>query len=1213
MSDYVYPQGMLPLTAGFRANSSEDSYPMGINNELHGGLKAVKNWTELLLVPNQRLIPLFTFALIAEVDAGNGETRSGLFKLDSLPAGGLPHTSANWSEIELQATVEGGLQFKGFFDPSNYSIQDATGEEGFMYVVENAPQPGITVNDPGLFGGVPTTVVTGDQLFHDGTVFMHLDLSDSSGVNWDNLPGKPQALLDYVNGIIISHDHDSSEVDVNFQPQAGGQIIDTLENLLPLIVYNHLISDDANSVADDQLLIWGQLKNIIVSESTIDTKISEAITNALTGYATENYVDQALGEKQDTLQDVDFLRYENNDDRNAFTDALKQKLENINVEQFPGGIKPYSDKATMDAAFLDPNIEFPVSNLYVALAEEDYYQVKGGELIAIGGGESSSDIVLMGRLDSTEFLTAITNIEDIEAAEEKRYIVDSNYIIINNDIINQFARFNKQSQFIFQRTDDISAISLYHNELNPILIPVLVFKDLNVFIGGFQTASTSLIQMDGCTVNFVKSGGLDRSISMSLFAKNTIFDSFYDDDPTFGRDSNVSVDRLNCSMIDCVVNTDLFEIRGTTNSPESRILSNNKFPETLYDSLSDFDKERNPQLEVGSSSELLFKEVADELEFSDLLDEITAMSEKPKKVSIQMSGNIRLDTSTFNKLQSLWAIAWEFESHSNIDRYFIINIDDYKDNGASFLGLTFINLLVVVQQVYNPDSQFSVYFGKFQLVGGTMLIYENSGNNIDFTFGLFSTGASIKPRADHNVSIEIRFSDFRLISSYLDLSLFDISSINGGNDVRRTIAGCQIANGYDQLDEGHKALNNPVPASSSSEPLTGEGSPYGVVTPDGLHQEYQDTLTKLMYKAKTIHPKGWEVILTEQKIDLEKSGLLQTELISTTNKWYSIIPNILPNSRLEDGVGGSINEIYYNEADGTGTPISFGVLIGAPIAETPAVLYATISGIEIELNEKSDENGISRFEITNPITPIPQEIIDAFKNQEGTYLDFKISDQPDPRKFIIDNSIFFYDASDESTIIESGGFVQEIVDISSNQVAGNMVTDNGTSTKAQKGVSLGLNDSFLSTGSVNFNIKDSGGISLFIKFRVTQNNQAGVPNLLPLPPADEGVLISRRTLNAIYPTSLSEELTFDRDTPISVMDGENIYRVQSDGIASGLFVLELNGVDDLTQISQHTDQTNISLSATSGYFIGDLIAYCAFSRNLTTQEAQQVYDILNNL
>lgn len=381
MSEYSYPKGMLGLTAGFRANSSEDTYPMGINNELHGGLKAVKNWAELLLIPNDRLIANFTFALISEIDAGDGKTRSGLFRLKSLST---PHVVADWEEIEFAATVEGAMRFKGFFDPSNYTISDSNSEEGHMYIVEKAPAPGITVTDPDLFGGVATTVQTGDQLIHNGTIFMHLDLSEASTVTWDTLQNKPQVIIDYVAGTVISHSHLSSEITVDYTPDPDGPIIGSLANLLPQIVYLHRLSSDISSAKDDQLILWGELKNHLLTSNEVGNMINEALNTALANYVTKTDFNTALSGKQDTLSNQDIAeKYEAVPDVNRFTDTLKTKLENLNATDFNGGIISFDDYASMEALFKTNPEKFSVINLYVAIAEEEIYQRKNNALVPL--------------------------------------------------------------------------------------------------------------------------------------------------------------------------------------------------------------------------------------------------------------------------------------------------------------------------------------------------------------------------------------------------------------------------------------------------------------------------------------------------------------------------------------------------------------------------------------------------------------------------------------------------------------------------------------------------------------------------------------------------------------------------------------------------------------------------------------------------------------
>lgn len=120
-----------------------------------------------------------------------------------------PSGSTQDSDWEFFMTFDYGLKPVGNWDPTTNTpaISDAAAlSAGSYYFVTGAPS-GYTVNDPNLFLGLNPEVFDGDTILSVETHYIHVRTSTT----WDSI-AKPQAITDYVNGIVIAHSHVISDV-----------------------------------------------------------------------------------------------------------------------------------------------------------------------------------------------------------------------------------------------------------------------------------------------------------------------------------------------------------------------------------------------------------------------------------------------------------------------------------------------------------------------------------------------------------------------------------------------------------------------------------------------------------------------------------------------------------------------------------------------------------------------------------------------------------------------------------------------------------------------------------------------------------------------------------------------------------------------------------------------------------------------------------------
>src|SRR5690606_33630311 len=133
---YTYPNGLVPLTAGWTKNNPLDNTVMGVNNDLHGGLKIVASRSEMLNLHPNYLLKDYTACFVAR-DEGSKPAFYFLVKEPSRAAGTLITDWESWAS-HGESDLPGGLVFMGILDPSNISIADLAerNRDGHFYVVE---------------------------------------------------------------------------------------------------------------------------------------------------------------------------------------------------------------------------------------------------------------------------------------------------------------------------------------------------------------------------------------------------------------------------------------------------------------------------------------------------------------------------------------------------------------------------------------------------------------------------------------------------------------------------------------------------------------------------------------------------------------------------------------------------------------------------------------------------------------------------------------------------------------------------------------------------------------------------------------------------------------------------------------------------------------------------------------------------------------------
>jgi hypothetical protein len=209
------PSGMIPLTAGWRKNHPADTTPMGVNNDLFGGIKVVRTRSEMLSIHPNYLQADYSSCLVIR---DGSPPKPVLYTLEVAPS--LPNgtTMAEWRKFEAGGIVPGGLVFKGLYTSTDpvLSDTDLNAVAGHFYVVDSVVP--ILVDRADMFDGVSKQLLNNDWVLYDGDVWIHLDRSDEFVVTWQSMTGKPQVILDLENNILPPHTHPETDILFNSIP-----------------------------------------------------------------------------------------------------------------------------------------------------------------------------------------------------------------------------------------------------------------------------------------------------------------------------------------------------------------------------------------------------------------------------------------------------------------------------------------------------------------------------------------------------------------------------------------------------------------------------------------------------------------------------------------------------------------------------------------------------------------------------------------------------------------------------------------------------------------------------------------------------------------------------------------------------------------------------------------------------------------------------------
>lgn len=243
----------------------EPNYDGALLDALHvkGGFRIVRNQAQMLSIPY-----LYRTFNTKEATIVFVREESLLYQLTSNPTSDTTSLT-DWTPIELG----GASSFKpvGTWDPytNTPTLSDsiAVGRNGEFYFVQNTPvQDDFTIT--GLFQGQTQTLVNGNLIVSVGGYWVAI----SDTTTWDAMV-KPQSIIDYVNGIVISHTHTT------------GDITD-----LAVYLTNHLKRSDTadhlvafNTVPDSSIIELEFLKQWYYTKDEIDgIQVINTYSNGLT-------------------------------------------------------------------------------------------------------------------------------------------------------------------------------------------------------------------------------------------------------------------------------------------------------------------------------------------------------------------------------------------------------------------------------------------------------------------------------------------------------------------------------------------------------------------------------------------------------------------------------------------------------------------------------------------------------------------------------------------------------------------------------------------------------------------------------------------------------------------------------------------------------------------------------------------------------------------
>lgn len=191
---------------------------------LIGGLRIVKSKVQRNAIPF-----LYRFFNIDESTLCFVETENQLYKLISNPP--TTTTDADWELVNLGG-ISASLLPIGTWGIGNLSptLTDsiAAGRNGEFYFVTGSPSPQ-TIMISGLFQSQAVTVVDGNLIVSVGSYWIVV----ANSTAWNSID-KPQVIIDYVNGIVITHTHTTDDItDLAVYLDNYLQREDTADHLIP--------------------------------------------------------------------------------------------------------------------------------------------------------------------------------------------------------------------------------------------------------------------------------------------------------------------------------------------------------------------------------------------------------------------------------------------------------------------------------------------------------------------------------------------------------------------------------------------------------------------------------------------------------------------------------------------------------------------------------------------------------------------------------------------------------------------------------------------------------------------------------------------------------------------------------------------------------------------------------------------------------------------
>jgi hypothetical protein len=274
------------IPIGFdQANPGDKNPLIKVPNKFLGGFKIYPTLTAMFDEETEFLVVDNTFAVVK--DKGNG--KPGMYVLTSLPGAPpttTPYTTAsNWTLADLNDFVNGltpkGTFNAGTYDPASH-VGDSVANVGEFYVVINADTP-VVITNAAIFGGVATTVDTGDWILGNGTSFEVIPTQTPSLAQIRASDAAfSSRIAEIIDGGIPSHNQAATTITTS--KLVGATTYTDIEALLAVIMYTSQLATTGNP-ATEQSKVWtySQLSAIFKDEAAIQTLINSSIAAILTG------------------------------------------------------------------------------------------------------------------------------------------------------------------------------------------------------------------------------------------------------------------------------------------------------------------------------------------------------------------------------------------------------------------------------------------------------------------------------------------------------------------------------------------------------------------------------------------------------------------------------------------------------------------------------------------------------------------------------------------------------------------------------------------------------------------------------------------------------------------------------------------------------------------------------------------------------------------